>query len=72
MSKLTQIESALKAMGTARFHELCDSYLYALGYRNINSLGRVSGAEKDKKGTPDTFIPQADGTYVFAQYTTTQ
>ena len=37
MSKLTQIESALKAIGTARFHELCDSYLYALGYRNINS-----------------------------------
>lgn len=72
MSKLIQIESALRAIDPAGFHRLCDSYLYALGYRNINSVGLVAGAKKEKKGTPDTFIPQADGTYVFAEYTTTQ
>ncbi|MEK6406783.1 MAG: hypothetical protein AABN34_07460 [Acidobacteriota bacterium] len=72
MSKLTQIETALRAIDPAGFHRLCDSYLHALGHKNINSLGLVTGAEKEKKGTPDTFIAQADGTYVFAEYTTTQ
>jgi hypothetical protein len=48
MSKLIQIERALKAIDPAGFHRLCDSYLYALGHRNINSLGLVAGAEKEK------------------------
>jgi hypothetical protein len=72
MSKLTQIEQALIAMDPAAFHRLCDSYLYKLGFININRIGLVAGAEKDITGTPDTFFPRPDGTYVFAEYSTQQ
>lgn len=72
MSKLTQIENALIALDPASFHRLCDSYLYGLGYRHINRIGVVAGAEKVVTGTPDTFVSRPDGTYDFAEYSTQQ
>lgn len=72
MSKLTQIENALRAVDPAGFQRLCDAYLYLLGYEHINPLGLVIGAEKVAQGTPDTFITRPDGTYDFAEYTTQQ
>lgn len=72
MSKLTQIEKALHSIDAAGFQRLCDSYLYKRGYEHINALGLVIGAEKVAKGTPDTFIARADGTYDFAEYSTQQ
>jgi hypothetical protein len=72
MSKLTQIENALIGLDPAAFHRLCDSYLYKLGYTNINRIGLVAGAEKAAIGTPDTFMPRPDGTYDFAEDSTQQ
>lgn len=72
MSKLTQIENALRAVDPAGFQRLCDAYLYLLGHEHINPLGLVIGAEKVAQGTPDTFITRPDGTYDFAEYTTQQ
>lgn len=72
MSKLTQIENALRSVDPAGFQRLCDSYLHLLGYEHINPLGLVIGAEKVAQGTPDTFITRSDGTYDFAEYTTQQ
>jgi len=70
VSKLTQIESAIASLDAAGFQRLCDSYLHARGYERVNPIGLVLGSEKVKKGTPDTLIPLADGTYAFSEYTT--
>ncbi|HSU13037.1 hypothetical protein [Longimicrobium sp.] len=70
MSKLTQIENALLTLEGGRFHQLCDAYLHCRGYEGINSLGRVLGSDKVAKGTPDTWIAQPNGRFIFAEYTT--
>lgn len=70
MSKHLQIENALLAMDGARFQQLCDAYLHKRGYQGINPLGRVIGTDKVAKGTPDSWIPQPNGKFVFAEYTT--
>lgn len=70
MSKLTQIETALRGMDGARFHQLCDTYLHRRGYEAVNPLGRMIGADKVVKGTPDTWMPQPGGKFLFAEYTT--
>lgn len=70
MSKLTEIEKALNTINPAGFQRLCDSYLYRRGYDRINPIGLLIGADKVIQGTPDTLLPQPDGTYVFAEYST--
>ncbi|MHB1068234.1 MAG: nSTAND3 domain-containing NTPase [Gemmatimonadaceae bacterium] len=72
MSKLTEIERALQSVDPAAFQRLCDAYLYEQGYRNINPIGLVIGADKVKRGTPDSLVPMANGHYTFAEYTTQQ
>ncbi|HEV7588631.1 MAG TPA: hypothetical protein VGO40_11010, partial [Longimicrobium sp.] len=70
--KLQQIEAALRALGPAAFQELCDAYLHRKGYESINPLGRVPGRDQVARGTPDTWIAESDGRFVFAEYTTQQ
>jgi hypothetical protein len=41
-----------------------------VGYTNINPIGSVIGADKVRKATPDTFIKQSNGRYVFFEHTT--
>src|SRR5262245_28715363 len=72
MSKLNQIQVALKGIDQAKFQKLCDAYLHKRGYDNVNPLGVVIGADKVVKGTPDTFFASSNGRYVFAEYTTQQ
>jgi len=72
MSKLSQIENALKGIDQAQFHSLCDSYLHLKGYEGVNPLGRVIGADKVRPGTPDTCITQPDGSFIFAEDSTEQ
>jgi hypothetical protein len=72
MSKLTEIEKALRSIDPAGFQRICDAYLYARGYRSINPIGVVIGADKVKRGTPDTLVPLPNGNYAFAEYTTQQ
>jgi hypothetical protein len=71
VSKRDQIEQALLRIDGGRFHELCDAYLRKLGHQAVNPLGRSLGSNKVSKGTPDTWIAQPDGTFIFAEYTTT-
>lgn len=68
--KLKQIEDALRAIGPAAFQALCDAYLHRKGYEAINPLGRVPGRDQVAPGTPDTWIAEPDGRFVFAEYTT--
>ncbi len=71
MSKINQIQSALKEIDGGKFQKLCDSYLKQKGYHNLNPLGSVLGADKVRKGTPDTTVRQEDGRLIFVEYTTT-
>ena len=72
MSKINQIQSKLLELDGGKFQKLADAYLHKKGYEQINPLGSVIGADKTRKGTPDTFIPLPNGKYVFAEYTTQQ
>lgn len=71
MSKRDQIEQALLGMDGGRFQKLGDAYLRKLGHHGVNPLGRSLGSDKASKGTPDTWIAQPDGKFIFAEYTTT-
>jgi hypothetical protein len=72
MSKINQIENKILELDGGTFQKLADAYLHKKGYEQINPLGSVIGANKTRKGTPDTFIPLPNGKYVFAEYTTHQ
>jgi hypothetical protein len=72
MSKVNQIQSAIRELGQGEFQKLADAYLHKKGYDRINSLGSVIGANKTRKGRPDTLILLDTGKYVFAEYTTQQ
>lgn len=72
MSKINQIQNAIKELEGGAFQKLADSYLLRKGYPQINPIGSVPGSNKTKKGTPDTYTPLDDGGYVFAEYTTSK
>jgi hypothetical protein len=70
VSKLLQIEDALRMIDAAGFQRLGEAYLYRRGYRHPHQIGLVLGSSKTRIGTPDTLLPESDGRYVFAEYTT--
>jgi hypothetical protein len=72
MTKLNQIQNALLELDGGKFQKLADSYIYKKGYEWINSPGSVTGSDKVRKGTPDTFFRLPNGKYVFVEYTTQQ
>lgn len=72
MSKINQIQNAIKELDGGAFQKLADFYLKKKGYDCLVPLGSVIGANKVRKGTPDTLIALPNGKYVFAEYTTQQ
>ncbi len=72
MSKVAQIQGALLQLDGGTFQKLADAYLYRKGYKDINPIGSVIGADKTRKGTPDTFVKQPNGKYIFFEHTTQQ
>ncbi len=70
MATVNTIEQRILEMDGGEFQKLCDAYLLASGYGKPNSTGSVAGANKVRKGTPDTFFELLNGKYVFAEYTT--
>lgn len=72
MSKINQIQNALKELDGGKFQKLGDSYLHYRGYKNLNSLGSATGTDKVRKGTPDSFTRTEDGKLVFVEHTTQQ
>jgi len=72
MSKINQIQNRLLELDGGAFQKFADAYLYKKGYERINSLGSIAGADKVRRGTPDTFVPLSNGNYVFAEHTTQQ
>ena len=72
MTTINTIEQRILAMGGGEFQKLCDAYLSKTGYGNPNSFGSVSGANKVKRGTPDSYFEHENGKFIFAEYTTQQ
>ena len=70
MATVNTIEQRILQMDGGEFQKLCDAYLSAIGYGKPNSTGSVAGANKVRKGTPDTFFELPNGKLVFAEYTT--
>lgn len=69
MSKINEIQNAIRELEGGIFQKLADSYLVKKGYKNINSIGSVIGNNKTKTGTPDTLIINSDS-YTLVEYTT--
>jgi hypothetical protein len=70
MSKINQIQNRICELDGGAFQKLADAYLHKKGYENFNSLGSVVGANKVRKGTPDTYLRQLDNKYIFVEHTT--
>lgn len=72
MSKINQIQNRIRELDGGVFQKLADAYLHKKGYERINSLGSVIGADKVRKGTPDTLIALPNEKFVFVEHTTIQ
>ena len=70
MTTVNTIENKILEMSGGEFQKLCDAYLSAIGYGKPNTIGSVAGADKVRKGTPDTYFVRKNGKFVFAEYTT--
>ncbi|MCD4677196.1 MAG: hypothetical protein K8S18_14555 [Desulfobacula sp.] len=71
MSKIIEIEDALKRINGDNFQEFCNHYLfYKLNPNSIDPIGSVIGKEKSRKGIPDSYFTTKDGELIFAEYTT--
>ncbi|MBU9736111.1 ATP-binding protein [Lachnospiraceae bacterium ASD5720] len=70
MANIESIKQKILQLDAGSFQNLCDSYLYKIGYPNIVSLGGEAGTRKTTLGTPDTYFVASNGKYVFVEYTT--
>lgn len=70
MANIESIKQKILQLDAGSFQNLCDSYLYKIGYPNLVSLGGEAGTRKTTPGTPDTYFIELNGKYVFAEYTT--
>lgn len=72
MSVINKIKQRILQLDAGSFQSMCDRYLAKIGYPNIVSLGTQAGTQKTTRGTPDTYFFDANGKYVFVEYTTQQ
>jgi hypothetical protein len=70
MSIYTLIERELVDINEAKFELICNAFLSHEYRGDLQSPGTVKGKEKTRKGKPDAFIIQKDGSYIVAEYTT--
>ena len=72
MAVIDEIKQRILRLDAGSFQSMCDRYLSKIGYPNIVSLGTQAGTQKTTRGTPDTYFIDANGKYVFVEYTTQQ
>jgi len=72
MGKINQIQNALIGLSEGKFQKLADAYLVAKKIGIVNSIGSVAGADKTRKGRPDTLITLPKGNYALVEHTTQQ
>lgn len=69
MSHYLQIQNALSQIEGGKFQTIVNKIIYNEGYSGINEYGSVTGTDKTKIGTPDTFVLQLDGKFIFVEIT---
>ena len=70
MANIESIKQKILQLDAGSFQNLCDSYLYKIGYPSIVSLDGEAGTRKTTLGTPDTYFIASNGKYVFVECTT--
>jgi hypothetical protein len=72
MSRLQSIENAVRDINETIFQELCDSYLAIRNdnYAAYSRIGSMSGKQKTRIGTPDSFLLLPSGKYIFVECST--
>lgn len=73
MSKINDIQNAILQLEGGRYQNMMDCYLFRrFGYSNITPYGSQTATDKTTKGTPDSYIKNNDGKYIFIMYGTVQ
>src|SRR3989339_1683110 len=73
MTKIQEIENKLISINDSVFQDLCDAYISLTDPLCIESVcrsGMVTGKQKPRKGTPDSYYLTQTGEYVLIEYTT--
>lgn len=70
MSKYSYINNILTGIDQARFQRVCNHFLQSEYVGDLHTPGTVDGKDKTRKGKPDTYIIQPNGSYVIAEVTT--
>lgn len=71
MSKINQVQSAIRELGGGAFQKLMDAYLYKrFEFKNIMPLGSHTGTDKTTKGTPDSYVLSDTGKFILIAYGT--
>lgn len=69
MSKINQIQSAIRALAPGSYQKLMDVYLYKrFGFSNITPLGSHTETDKTTKGTPDSYVRTDNGRFILIAY----
>ncbi len=66
------LESKLRELEGGTFQVLCNELLEQIGYGKVTNSGGQTGTNKTITGTPDAYILNAYGKYIFIEYTTKQ
>ena len=67
---IKDIKSKIEKLSPADFQEFCDALISNYRSGQINSYGLKPGTGKTIKGTPDSYIINEKGKYIFIEYTT--
>ena len=71
MSKINQVQSAIRELGGGAFQKLMDAYLFKrFEFKNIMPLGSHTGTNKTTKGTPDSYVLSDTGKFILIAYGT--
>lgn len=73
MSKLNQIQNAIRQLDGGAYQKMMDEYLYKrFGFDNITPLGSHTGTDKTTKGTPDSYVRNQSGKFILIAYGSTE
>ena len=71
MSKINQVQSAIRELGGGAYQKMMDVYLYKrFEFKNIMPLGSHTGTDKTTKGTPDSYVLSDTGKFILIAYGT--
>lgn len=70
MSKYDQLKQKINGLEQADFQQVSNNYLLKRYGGRLESPGTMDSKTKTRKGKPDTYLVQDDGSYIIAEITT--